>query len=49
MEAGKIAPWFGCQSSKPGQKVQRLEEHLGSTVPIGRFQFIPYPSITRKR
>ena len=47
--AGKVDPRFGNQRSKPGQKVQRLEDHMGGAVSIGRFQFVADPSIIQKR
>jgi hypothetical protein len=41
VESGEVDPRFGNQRSKPGQKVQRLEDHMGGAVSIGRFQFVP--------
>ncbi len=49
VEAGEVDPRFGNQRSKPGQEVQRLEDHVGGTVPIGRLQFVTNPSIIQKR
>ncbi len=40
VKSGEVDPRFGHQRRQPGDEAQRLEDHVGSAVPIGGFQFI---------
>jgi len=38
VETGEVHPRLGYQGSEPGDEVERLEDDVGSAVPVRRFQ-----------
>ncbi len=49
VEAREVNPRLWNQRSRPGQKIQRLEDHMGGTIPTGCFEFIAYSPIIQQR
>lgn len=42
MVASQIYSWFGHQCCQPGNKIHRLESHLGYSISVGCFQGVDY-------
>lgn len=45
VETGQVNPRFGYQSSKPGDKIQGLKNHMRSAIAVRRFELITHPAI----
>jgi len=47
--ARQVDPGAGYQNGQPGQKIQRLEDHVRRTVPVRRLQCVANVALRRER